>query len=54
MVPWWATLAIELVKLLIPIVTKIINDPKPNKEAAREVVGELRGAIGEPPSLKGT
>lgn len=49
---WVITLIIELIKMLIPIITKVINDPKPNKEAAREVVTKLRGVIGEAPDIK--
>ena len=50
--PWYILLALELVKLLIPIITKVVNDPKPNKEASKELITKLRGAIGEPPELK--
>ena len=50
--PWYIMLIIELVKLIIPIITKVKNDPKPNKEAAKEVVTQLRGVIGEAPDIK--
>lgn len=50
---WVVTLIIELIKMIIPIIIKVRNDPKPNKEAAKEVVTKLRGVIGEPPTTKG-
>ena len=51
--PWWITLIIELIKLLWPIISNIKKDEKPNPVAAKEMVTKLKGAIGEPPGLKG-
>ena len=45
--PWWLVLGVELVKILIPIITKIINDPKPNKEAVKETVSKIKKVIHE-------
>ena len=50
--PWWITLIIELIKLLIPIFTSVKKDEKPNPVAAKEMVTKLRGVIGEAPDIK--
>ena len=50
--PWYIMLIIEIVKLIIPAIFKAKNDPKPNKEAAVEIVNGMRGTVGLPPSIK--
>lgn len=51
--PWWITLAIELIRLLPPLIRAIKEDPCPNnKESTKVVMDKVKDAIGSPPELK--
>lgn len=44
--PWWISLIIELVKLLIPVLKNTAQAPKDErKEAAKEFGGEVKGLL---------